>query len=139
MVNGQRHLGEGLAGEDHQSHAVGLTPLDEVGGYVLGCFKTVGFEVLCQHAAADIHGQNNVYAFHLHLLATEHALRASQGNDDGAHGNHAEDEEERIGPLAEGFVHTFEEADVGKLEGGLLFPVAHHVPHHHQRDDDEQQ
>ena len=135
VVDGEGNLGEGFACKDDKTHAVAFASVDEVGCHFLGSFETVGFEVFGQHAAADIHGQDDVDAFHLHLLTAKHALGACQSNDDGCHGNHAEDEKQRVSPLAEGFAHPFEQADIGELQGWLLLSVAHDVPHRHQGDD----
>ena len=124
VVNGERHLCECFTRKDHQPHAIGFAPVNKVGGHFLGGFQSVGFEVLGQHTAAHVHSQDDVDAFYLHLLAAEHALRPGEGNDDGTHSYHAEDEEQRIGPLPEGLVHAFEETDIGELQCRFLLAVA---------------
>ena len=132
-------MGEGFARKDHQSHAVVLAPVDKFSGHFLGCFQPVGLEVLGQHTAAHVHGKDNVYAFHFHLLSAEHTLWTCESNDEGSHCHHAQDEKQRVGALAKGLVHASEQADVGELQGGFLFAVAQHIPHRHQRDYKQQQ
>ena len=111
VVDGEGHLSECLAGEYHKTHAVVFSALDEVGSDILGCFESVGSEVFGEHASADIDGQHDVNAFHLHFLTAEHALRAGKGDDQCANGYHAENEQQGISPLAERWTDTFEQVD----------------------------
>ena len=112
VVHRQRHLGECLAGEHHQPHAVVLTAVDEFGGHFLGGLEAVGFEVLGQHTARDIHGQHDVDALHSHLLAAQLALRTCQRHHGGSHGHHTQRVGKPAQPHTKALLHAVEEGDV---------------------------
>ena len=90
MVDRQGHLGEGLTGKDHQSHAVAIAALNEVGRNLFGSLQTVWAEVLGQHGARDIHRHHDVDALHRHLLTAQAALRTCQRHHHGGDGKAAQ-------------------------------------------------
>ena len=132
-VGGERRLGEGGAGEDHQPDAVAGAPGDEVAEHPLGHRQAVvGLEVLAPHAPGDVEGQLDVDPFGQALLPGVAELRPGEGDGEQRQGAEAGVEGEVEPPAAAG---AGRHPAVG--EGAQAWPPV--VPHGEQRQGRQQQ
>ena len=86
VVNGQRALQEGAAGEGDQAEAVGLGALHQVQRGQLGARQAVGRDVLRQHALRGVNGDDDVQPALLDFLPVKAPLRPRQRQDQADHG-----------------------------------------------------
>lgn len=88
--DGQLHLR--LAGEDDQTHAVLLEPVEELADGVFGPLEAVGLEVFGEHRVRDIDHQHHLDALGLLLAEFRPELRAGRRQCDQQHGRGEEQE-----------------------------------------------
>ena len=85
VVQRQRAQREGAPGEGNQAHAVALQPGDEVEDPEPRALQPVGREILRQHAARGVHGEEDVDALALHLPPLVAPLRPGDGGESKQH------------------------------------------------------
>ena len=79
VVQGERALQEGLAGEGHQGHAIPGQAIHELADFLLGAGHAVGLDVLGVHGQGHVHGHHHVQALAAHQFHLGAELRARQG------------------------------------------------------------
>ena len=84
VVDSQRALGVSLAAESHYGNPVVFPCPDEILGYILGGFQSVGLEIFRQHTAGDIHSHYDIDPFDVFPAVLAFGLRTSQGHDNQA-------------------------------------------------------
>ena len=80
VVQGQRALQEGGAAEGHQADAIPLEHGQQIVDFTLGAVQAGGLNVLGQHAAGAVQGNDQVDAPLLHGLPSKAVLGTGQGH-----------------------------------------------------------
>ena len=85
VVDRQRALQEGAAGEGHQAEPVGLGPLHQIQRGQFGARQPVGRDVLRQHALGGVDGHDDVQSALLDFLPVKAPLRPRQRQNQAGH------------------------------------------------------